>query len=73
MKKIYLSPVTEKVNVKLFGSILDDIGIVNDSKLTSDEALGKENNLDFEFDEDFGDIWDDGNDSSNPYDMWGEN
>ena len=66
MKKIYLSPVTEKVNVKLFGSILDDIGIVNDSKLTSDEALGKENNLDFEFDENFGDIWGDTDNNSNP-------
>jgi hypothetical protein len=73
MKKIYLSPVTEKVNVKLFGSILDDIGIVNDSKLTSDEALGKENNLDFEFDENFGDIWGDTDNNSNPYDLWGEN
>ena len=71
MKKIYLSPVTEKVNVKLFGSILDDIGIVNDSKLTSDEALGKENNLLFE-DDAFGDIWSDGDNSSNPYDLWGE-
>lgn len=72
MKKIYLSPVTEKVNVKLFGSILDDIGIVNDSKLTSDEALGKENNLLFEDEGDFGDIWGEGDNSSNPYDLWGE-
>ena len=75
MKKIYLSPVTETVNVKLYGSILDDpsIVIVKNSTDGTDGGLAKENNLLFEDEGDFGDIWGDGNNSSNPYDMWGEN
>lgn len=73
MKKIYLSPVTETVNVKLFGSVMDEgIDIINNSTDVSDEGLGKENNLLFE-DDAFGDIWGDGDNSSNPYDLWGEN
>ena len=51
MKKIYLSPVTETVNVKLFGSVMDEgIDIINNSTDVSDEGLGKENNLLFEDD-----------------------
>ena len=75
MKKIYLSPVTETVNVKLYGSILDDpsIVIVNNSTDGTDTGLGKQNNLLFEDEGDFGDIWSDGDSSSNPYDLWGEN
>ncbi|MBR5391851.1 MAG: hypothetical protein IK148_03210 [Prevotella sp.] len=73
MKKIYLSPVTETVNVKLFGSVMDEgIDIINNSTDVSDEGLGKENNLLFE-DDAFGDIWGDTDNSSNPYDLWGEN
>ena len=73
MKKIYLSPVTETVNVKLFGSVMDEgIDIINNSTDVSDDGLGKENNLLFE-DDAFGDIWGDTDNSSNPYDMWGEN
>lgn len=72
MKKIYLSPVTETVNVKLFGSVMDEgIDIINNSTEVSDEGLGKENNLLFE-DDAFGDIWGEGDNSSNPYDLWGE-
>lgn len=72
MKKIYLSPVTETVNVKLFGSVMDEgIDIINNSTDVSDEGLGKENNLLFE-DDAFGDLWSDGDNSSNPYDLWGE-
>ena len=72
MKKIYLSPVTETVNVKLFGSVMDEgIDIINNSTDVSDEGLGKENNLLFE-DDAFGDIWGEGDNSSNPYDLWGE-
>lgn len=73
MKKIYLGPVTETVNVKLFGSVMDEgIDIINNSTDVSDEGLGKENNLLFE-DDAFGDIWGEGDNSSNPYDLWGEN
>ena len=73
MKKIYLSPVTETVNVKLFGSVMDDgIDIINNSTDVSDDGLAKENNLLFE-DDAFGDIWGEGGNSSNPYDLWGEN
>lgn len=73
MKKIYLSPVTETVNVKLYGSILDDpIPVIKNSTDGTDTGLAKENNLLFEDEGDFGDIWDDGDSNSNPYDMWGE-
>ena len=73
MKKIYLSPVTETVNVKLYGSILEDgIGVIDNSYEVSDDGEAKENNLFFE-DDGFGDLWDDGDNNSNPYDMWGEN
>ncbi len=74
MKKIYLRPVTETVNVKLYGSVMDDgIDIINNSTEVSDDGLAKENNLLFEDEGDFGDIWDDGDSNSNPYDLWGEN
>ena len=43
MKKIYLSPVTETVNVKLYGSVMDDgIDIINNSTEVSDDGLAKE-------------------------------
>lgn len=71
MKKIYLSPVTETVNVKLYGSVMDDgIDIINNSTEVSDDGLAKENNLLFEDEGDFGDIWGEGDNSSNPYDLW---
>ena len=70
MKKIYLSPVTETVNVKLFGSVMDDgIDIINNSTDVSDDGLAKENNLDFWKD----DLWSDGENNTNPYDLWGDN
>jgi hypothetical protein len=73
MKKIYLSPVTETVNVKLYGSILEDgIGVIDNSYEVSDDGEAKENNLFFD-DDAFGDIWGEGDNSSNPYDLWGEN
>ncbi len=78
MKKIYIKPNTETVNVRLYSSVLEDTG--NYGKWSQGAAGGddpeygdaKENNLLFEDEGDFGDLWDDG-DSSNPYDLWGEN
>ena len=71
MKKIYLSPVTETVNVKLYGSVMDDgIDITNTSHDVTNEGLGKENNLLFE-DDAFGDIW--GTEDEDPNDLWGDN
>ena len=75
MKKIYIKPNTETVNVRLIGSILEDGE--NGYGKWSDVAGGdwgdaKENNLLFEDEGDFGDLWDDGDSSSNPYDLWGE-
>ena len=72
MKKIYKTPITEVVNVKLYNTILDepDPGVGNWSKYT----LGgdaKENNLLFE-DDNFGDLWADGGDTGNSYDIWNE-
>ena len=74
MKKQYIQPVTECVNVALFGSVLNgpDTPIVHGSPVTVD-VDAKENNLLFEDEGDFGDLWDDGDSNSNPYDLWGEN
>lgn len=69
MKKIYIKPNTDTVNVRLYSSVLDDPGLGGDSEVTN-ELGAKENNLDF--DEDFGDIWSEEDNSSNPYDLWGE-
>ena len=74
MKKQYIKPVTEGVNVALYGSVLDapDMPWVPGSPVT--EVIdAKENNLLFEDEGDFGDLWSDGDSNSNPYDMWGEN
>ncbi|MBR5391848.1 MAG: hypothetical protein IK148_03195 [Prevotella sp.] len=71
MKKQYKKPITESVKVNLYNSILDNIGVVNNSHDVTDEGLGKENNLIFDDDEDaFGDIW--GTDED-PNDLWGDN
>lgn len=72
MKKIYIKPDTETVNVRLNSSVLEDPGPAEWSN-GADELGAKENNFLFEDEGDFGDLWDDGDNSSNPYDMWGEN
>ena len=72
MKKIYIKPSTETVNVRLNSSVLDDPGPGKWSDGT-DELGAKENNLLFEDEGDFGDLWDDGDSNPNPYDLWGEN
>ena len=72
MKKIYLSPVTETVNVKLYGSILGGMDVNQNSPVTP-VVDAKQNNLLFEDEGDFGDLWDDGDSNPNPYDLWGEN
>jgi hypothetical protein len=74
MKKQYIKPVTEGVNVALYGSVLDapDMPWVPGSPVT--EVIdAKENNLLFEDDDSFGDIWGDPNAGSDPYDLWGDN
>lgn len=70
MKKIYIKPNTETVNVRLFSSVLEDIGYEGNSKYTN-ELGAKENDFFFE-DENFGDLWDDGGDTGNSYDVWNE-
>ena len=72
MKKIYLSPVTETVNVKLYGSVLGGMDVNQNSPVTP-VVDAKENNLLFEDEGDFGDIWGEGDSNPNPYDLWGEN
>ena len=78
MKKIYIKPDTDTVNVHLNSSVLEDTGGFGkysnvagggDDDGDPDHNFGdaKENNLDF------GDIWNDGDNSPNPYDLWGEN
>ena len=73
MKKQYIQPTTESVKVNLYGSVLegygDGTGRMSD---VTDTGLAKEQDGFFETDGSFGDIWDDGGDSSNPYDLWDE-
>ena len=70
MKKQYKTPITESVKVKLYNSILDSIGVVNNSHDVTDEGLAKEQK-DF-FDIDDNDLWADGGDTGSSYDLWNE-
>ncbi len=72
MKKQYINPVTEIVKLNVSDAVLQEIDIVNNSTDVGDEGLGKKNDLLFEDEGDFGDLWDDGDSNSNPYDLWGE-
>ncbi len=71
MKKQYIKPVTEDVKVSLFGSVLGGMDVIGGSPGTP-IADAKEQDGFFETDGSFGDIWDDGDNSSNPYDLWDE-
>jgi hypothetical protein len=70
MKKIYIKPDTETVNVRLYSSVLDDPGL-HDNSVVAGGMDAKENNLLFE-DDTFGDLWSDGGDTGNSYDIWNE-
>lgn len=70
MKKKYITPLAEQVKVKLSSGVLD-IEFGEQSERT-EIVLAKEQDDFFETDGSFGDIWDDGGDSSNPYDLWDE-
>jgi hypothetical protein len=69
MKKIYLSPVTEAVKLNINDAVLD-IGIENNSHDVSDDGLGKENNFIFGDDSWDNDLWGDGGNTTDPYDLW---
>lgn len=56
MKKQYSKPVIESVKVKLFNSILQDIGVINNSRDVSDDGEAKGNNFFEDFDSEE-DIW----------------
>ena len=74
MKKIYVKPETDQVNVRLFGCLLQDQNSIGfgDHSDRSEISLGKENSG-IVFDDDFaGDIWSDPNAGSNAFDLWGE-
>ena len=68
MKKQYKTPITESVKVNLYGSVLDDPdpGVGDYSNVTFD-GDAKENNLIFDDEDPFGDIW--GTDEE-PKDLW---
>lgn len=73
MKKIYIKPDTETVNVRLFSSVLEGDPQPGGWSEGTETIDAKENNLLFEDEGDFGDLWDDGDSDPNPYDLWGEN
>ena len=65
MKKIYKTPITETVNVRLYSSILQDgqgnLGEWSKGAAGGDEegwGDAKENNGFFDMDDSFGDTWD---------------
>ena len=73
MKKIYLSPVTETVNVKLFNSVLGPGDLPIGNSPYAEDPLAKEQGDFFEMEDDtFGDLWSDGGDTGNSYDIWKE-
>ena len=61
MKREYIKPVTEKVNVKLFGSVLDDDPTINVGAGSNGTDFGdaKENNILWGDDSTSGDLWED--------------
>ena len=72
MKKQYKTPITESVKVNLYGSVLGGIDVEGGSPVTP-IADAKEQGDFFEMEDDnFGDIWSDNEDNSNPYDLWKE-
>lgn len=71
MKRKYLKPYTEIVLVRLNGSVLNSPGIHDQSEIGGGMDAKEQDGF-FETDGSFGDIWDDGGDSSNPYDLWDE-
>ena len=71
MKKIYVRPVVETVNVKLTGSVLEDIEVGGHSLVGKPEdSFAKEQSFDFDEDDEFGDLW--GTGDNNLYDLWVE-
>ena len=73
MKKIYETPYTEAVNLKLTGSVLEGNGTPVIASPVGDpehDSFGKENNFGFD-DDAFGDIW--GSEDEDPNDLWGDN
>lgn len=72
MKRKYLKPFTETVNVRLEGSVLED-PTLHDKSIIAGGGMDAKENLEFEFDDSFGDIWSDPNAGNDPYDLWGDN
>lgn len=71
MKKIYETPYTEAVNLKLTGSVLEGntTPVITSPVADPGDSFGKENNFGFD-DDAFGDIW--GSEDKDPNDLWGE-
>ena len=58
MKKIYVRPTTDVVNVRLTGSVLDTIDVGGWSeRARPGDSFGKENNFDFDDFNSEEDIW----------------
>ena len=72
MKKIYETPYTEAVNLKLTGSVLEGntTPVITSPVADPEDSFGKENNFGFD-DDAFGDIW--GSEDEDPNDLWGDN
>ena len=71
MKKIYIAPDTEIVNVKLTSSVMDPGNLPIGHSPFAEDPLAKENDLLFEEDMWESDPWAD-NGADDSYDLWKE-
>ena len=72
MKKIYIAPDTEIVNVKLISSVMDPGNLPIGHSPYAEDPLAKENNLLFDDDAWDNDLWDDSDNTTDSYDIWKE-
>ena len=78
-KKDYIMPVTDCVNVRLYGAVMGGTDEGAFGKWSQGAAGGDEpgwgdakENSDIVFDDNFGDLWDNPDAGSNAFNLWGE-
>lgn len=62
------------VNVRLTGSVLEDIEVGGHSlRGKPEDSFAKEQEFDFDDDFEGSSLWGNGDSSTSPYDLWGDN
>ena len=79
-KKDYIMPVTDCVNVHLYGAVMGGTDEGAFGKWSQGAAGGDvpgwadaKENSGFDLEDSFGDIWGDPSAGNDPYDLWGDN